>query len=71
MAVDIASPTLTVSVPVRLFTAELRAGFDFDDFREYDVTADGNQFVGLREIPAPEPERRLVVVTDWASNLPR
>ena len=73
MVVDVeTSPRLTVSAPRLLFTAAgLGSSHWTESSREFDVSADGNQFVAAREIPAPEPERRLVIVTDWASTQPR
>ena len=72
MAVDVVTvPSLTVSPPRLLFTSDLASSARFDIFRQYDVSRDGNEFFALREISAPEPERRLVVVTEWASTQPR
>jgi hypothetical protein len=34
---------------------------------EYAVSADGNEICAVRTVPAPEPERRLAIVTNWVS----
>jgi hypothetical protein len=72
MAVAIATtPTLTISPARLLFTATVDSGNGIDAGRGYDVSPDGNDFFGAREVSRAEPERRLVVITDWASTLPR
>ena len=73
MAVDIGtSPTLTASSPRLLFKSDLLTeDGSYDVARYYDVSADGNEFFGVRVVEAPEPERRLMIVTDWSSTQPR
>ena len=72
MAVGVSTaPKLSVSSPRPLFTTDQVAAGQFDRVRDYDVSADGQEFVGLREKTTPTPDRRLVIVTDWASSQPR
>jgi len=69
MAVEIrTSPGLTISAPRLLFSSELAVGGREDMFREYDVSPSG-QFVALRNARTEEPNRQLVLVTNWAKTL--
>ena len=61
-------PELRISAPRLLFSSEVEGGGQEDRSREYDVSADG-QFVSQRYIRAEEPDRQLVVVTNWAKTL--
>ena len=36
-----------------------------DDYCTYDVAPDGREFVALRSVRPPEPERRLTIMTGW------
>jgi hypothetical protein len=74
LAVDIrSSPELAVSAPRLLFTTDANVGghwmgtFRDPTFREYDVSADGNEFFATRSVTASEPNRQLQVVTNWAT----
>ena len=69
MAVEIrTSPGLVISAPRLLFSSELVTGGREDQFREYDVSADG-QFLSERYARTEEPDRQLIVVTNWAKSL--
>ena len=70
LAVDIRTePSLAAGAPRVLFSGDFRAGGREDGPFEYDVSTDGNTIYAVRELHAPEPERQLVVVTNWlASN---
>ena len=69
MAVEIrTSPGLTISAPRLLFSSELKPGAERIRFREYDVSADG-QFLSQRYARTEEPDRQLIVVTNWAKTL--
>ena len=59
-------PELTTSAPRLLFSSEVEVGGQEDRYREYDVSADG-QFVAHRYVRAEEPNRQLMVVTNWAA----
>jgi len=61
-------PELTISAPQLLFSSEVEVGGQEDRSREYDVSADGH-FVGQRSSRTEEPNRQLVVVTNWAKTL--
>ncbi len=71
MSVEIrTSPELAVSQPRLLFSSDFDVGGPEgreDRFREYDVTADGNTIIALRTVPPEEPDRRLMIVTNWAA----
>jgi hypothetical protein len=72
MAVDIrTSPGLTTSSPRLLFSSDLAAGGREDDYREYDVSGDGKELVGLRAVRTEEPNRPLAIVTNWAATVGR
>jgi Tol biopolymer transport system component len=62
------SPGLTISAPRLLFSSELAVGGREDMYREYDVSPNG-QFVALRNVRTEEPNRQLVLVTNWAATL--
>jgi Tol biopolymer transport system component len=62
------SPGLTISAPRLLFSSELAVGGREDMYREYDVSPNG-QFVALRNTRTDEPNRQLVLVTNWAATL--
>jgi len=47
------------------------SGNRLDVSRGYDASADGNEFFAVRDVSKSDPERRLVVITDWASTQPR
>ncbi len=64
------SPGLTISAPRLLFSSELAVGGREDMYREYDVSPTG-QFVALRNARTEEPNRQLVVVTNWPATLGR
>jgi serine/threonine-protein kinase len=69
LAVDISTePTLTVGVPRVLFSGEFVSGGREDAPFGYDVSRDGNTIYAARSTRAPEPERRLAIVTNWLSN---
>jgi eukaryotic-like serine/threonine-protein kinase len=63
-----AEPELTVGAPRVLFSGDFRRGGREDRPFEYDVSADGNAIYTTRDVPAPEPERRLAIVTNWLSS---
>jgi Tol biopolymer transport system component len=71
MAVDIrTSPEVAVSQPRLLFSSDLAVGGTEgreDRFREYDVTADGSTIIALRTVVGEETDRKLMIVTNWAS----
>jgi len=75
MAVEIrTSPELVVSTPRLLFSSDLDVGGPEgreDRFREYDLSRDGNEIIGLRTVRAEELNRQLAIVTNWASALAR
>ena len=66
MSVDVqTSPALRFSAPRLLFSAELNTGgpgVRSNEFREYDVSRDGNEIVALRAVRTDEP-RQLAIVT--------
>jgi serine/threonine-protein kinase len=62
------SPELQVSVPHLLFSSELNTGglgVRTNEFREYDVSRDGNEIIALRTVRTEGPPRELTIVTDW------
>jgi Tol biopolymer transport system component len=78
MVVDVPVALPAVSAPRLLFSADLNIGGQWsgkgsreEAFREYDISADGNEFYGTRFVAPEEPPRQLVVVTDWAATVPR
>jgi serine/threonine-protein kinase len=67
MAVDVrTSPELSVSEPHLLFSSDLTSGAR-NQWGESAVSADGNEFIGTRAVKVEEPDRQLVLVTDWAA----
>jgi Tol biopolymer transport system component len=75
MAVEIrTSPELVVSEPRLLFSSDLDVGGlegREDRFREYDVSRDGSEIIGLRTVGPEEPSRQLAIVTNWTATLAR
>jgi eukaryotic-like serine/threonine-protein kinase len=68
MAAEIrTSAGLSISAPRLLFSSELAAGGREDRYREYDVSADGKEFVSVRVRPPEEPDRQITIVTNWAA----
>ncbi|HSE62469.1 MAG TPA: protein kinase [Thermoanaerobaculia bacterium] len=66
LAVEIRTePSLEAGVPRLLFSGDFRSGGREDGPFEYDVTRDGSTIYATRAVPVPEPERQLVVVTNW------
>ncbi|MGE5278469.1 MAG: protein kinase domain-containing protein [Acidobacteriota bacterium] len=64
------SPELVVSQPRLLFSSDLDVGGPEgreDRFREYDVSRDGSEIIALRTAGPAEPDRRLMIVTNWAA----
>jgi Tol biopolymer transport system component len=63
-----------ISAPRLLFASDLNVGgqtpIGFRDpaFREYDVSADGNEIVATRTNPSQEPPRQLRIVANWAAS---
>ncbi len=71
MVVEIRTwPRLVISPPRLLFSSELAVGGREDRDREYDVSADGKEFVSVRYSRPEEPERQLTIVTNWAATAP-
>jgi Tol biopolymer transport system component len=58
-------PGLAAGVPRPLFSGDFSPGGREDAPFEYAVSSDGNVIYATRAVPAPEPERRLAVVTNW------
>ena len=72
MAVDVQTTSgLTVSTPRQLFSSPLAIGGREDAFREYDVSADGNEIFAVRAVRVEEPVRQLTLVTNWAASISR
>jgi eukaryotic-like serine/threonine-protein kinase len=70
MAAEIrTAPGLVISPPRLLFSSELAVGGREDRYREYDVSADGKEFVSVRYSRPEEPNRQLTIVTNWAATL--
>jgi serine/threonine-protein kinase len=66
LSVDIQSePGLAAGAPHLLFSGDFAPGGREDAPFEYDVSRDGNVIYATREVAAPEPERRLAIVTNW------
>ncbi len=58
---------LSISPPRLLFSSELAVGAREDQYRQYDVSADGREFVSHRYDNLEEVDRYLTIVTDWAA----
>jgi hypothetical protein len=58
-------PSLSVGVPQLLFSAKVAPASGEEKPIEYSVSADGNEIYATRTVPAPEPDRRLAIVTNW------
>jgi eukaryotic-like serine/threonine-protein kinase len=58
---------LSISAPRLLFSSQLAVGGREDRYREYDVSADGREFVSVRYNRSEEPDRQLTIVTSWAA----
>jgi serine/threonine-protein kinase len=58
-------PSLAAGASHVLFSGDFSAGGREDAPFEYAVSADGNRIYATRIVPAPEPERRLAIVTNW------
>ncbi len=73
MSVEVrASPALQVSAPRLLFFSELNSGppgVRSNEFRQYDVSRDGNEIIALRTVATEEPSRQLVLVTNFPATL--
>jgi len=78
LAVEFAFPTdgpPSISTPRLVLTSEVDVGGQWQvgtrdtAFREYDVSADGNEFFMTRRNRTAEPERLLRVVTNWTSTI--
>jgi Tol biopolymer transport system component len=66
LAVDIRTdPGLAAGASHVLFSGDFTSGGREDAPFEFAVSADGNRIYATRVVPAPEPERRLAVVTNW------
>jgi Tol biopolymer transport system component/tRNA A-37 threonylcarbamoyl transferase component Bud32 len=70
MSVEVrTTPALQVSAPRLLFASDLNAGgpgVRTNEFREYDVSRDGNEIIALRTVAVEEPSQ-LAIVTRWAA----
>jgi Tol biopolymer transport system component/tRNA A-37 threonylcarbamoyl transferase component Bud32 len=66
---------LAISPPRLLFTSDVNVGgqwstgFQDTAFRDYDVSADGNEFFATRTNRGVEPPRQLRIVTNWAGSV--
>jgi len=58
-------PGLAAGVPRLLFSGDFLPGGREDAPFEYSVSTDGNVIYATRTVAAPEPERRLAIVTNW------
>ena len=66
LAADIQSePALAAGAPHLLFSGDFTPGGREDAPFEYAVSSDGNVIYATRVVAQPEPERRLVIVTNW------
>jgi eukaryotic-like serine/threonine-protein kinase len=66
LSVDIRTdPGLAAGASHVLFTGDFTSGGIEDMPFEYAVSADGNRIYVTRAVAAPEPERRLAIVTNW------
>jgi serine/threonine-protein kinase len=71
LSVDVRTqPGLAAGTPHVLFSGEFLPGGREDAPFGYDVSSDGNAIYAVREIPVPEPERHLAVVTNWLESNP-
>ncbi|HEY3204827.1 MAG TPA: hypothetical protein VGL03_14350, partial [Thermoanaerobaculia bacterium] len=61
----------SISPPRLLFSSELAVGGREDVFRQYDVSADGKEFLSQRYASPEEPDRQLTIVTNWVSEAAR
>ncbi|MEX1244859.1 MAG: protein kinase [Thermoanaerobaculia bacterium] len=68
MSVEVrTSPALQVSAPRLLFSSQLNSGgpgVRGNEFREYDVSRDGNEIIALRTVVTEEPSQ-LAIVTNF------
>jgi hypothetical protein len=58
---------LSVSPPRPFFTADWEAGGLNHEFREWDVSRDGAEVIGLRAVRTDEPDRRIEIATNSAA----
>jgi Tol biopolymer transport system component len=58
---------LSISPPRLVFSSRLAVGGREDVYREYDVSADGKEFLAHRLANTEEPDRQLTIVTNWAA----
>ena len=66
LSVDVRTePGLAAGTPHVLFSGDFLPGGREDAPFGYAVSSDGNAIYVVREIPAPEPERHLAIVTNW------
>ena len=66
LSVDVRTePALSADAPRVLFSGDFLPGGREDVPFGYTVSSDGNSIYAVREIPVPEPERRLAIVTNW------
>jgi eukaryotic-like serine/threonine-protein kinase len=71
LSVDIRTePGLAAGAPQLLFSGDYRAGGREDAPFGYAVSSDGNTIYAVRELPVPEVERHLAVVTNWLESNP-
>ena len=63
-------PVLAADTPQLLFSGDYRTGGREDAPFAYDVSADGNTIYAVRDLPVPEVERHLAVVTNWLDSNP-
>ena len=72
LSVDVRTePGLAAGTLHVLFSGDFLPGGREDAPFGYDVTPDGNTIYAVREISAPEPDRRLAIVTNWTSMIAR
>jgi serine/threonine-protein kinase len=65
-SVDIRTePALVADTPRVLFSGDFLPGGREDAPFQYTVSSDGNEIYALRDVPVPEPARRLAIVTNW------
>jgi Tol biopolymer transport system component len=66
VAVDVRTDAgFSVSAPRILFRADWEFGTLNHEFREWDVSPDGDEWIGLRAARSGEPDRRIALVTGW------
>ena len=71
LSVDVRTePGLAAGAPQLLFSGDYRPGGREDGPFGYAVSADGNTIYAVRELPPPEVERHLAVVTNWLESNP-